>query len=229
MSGINRTPRVSEVADNIHLLINSRGFQAGDKLLTEKELCEEFNVGRSTIREALRILETMNVVVRKPGKGAFVASEKMSQELQLQTSQYATMTDYCEIRLALEPLAVRLAVRRAVPEEIAEIAHAESFFIQAAMKKDAQLMTKYDELYHRMIANATHNPLMIDLFDLIQNAVHDMRLKSFMTKESPDNTIEPHEEILKAIYQHDEEGAATAMAKHIQLFMDEVNSNEAGK
>ncbi|MBP1578163.1 MAG: FadR family transcriptional regulator, partial [Oscillospiraceae bacterium] len=73
MKSIQRVPVVQQVADNLRDYILSGKVEAGAKLPSEKELCAQMSVGRGTVREAFRILQTTGLVEIKPGRGAFVA------------------------------------------------------------------------------------------------------------------------------------------------------------
>jgi GntR family transcriptional repressor for pyruvate dehydrogenase complex len=82
------------------------------------------SVGRSTVREALRIMEAMGFIEIRPGRGAFVLrnAEDDLSPLAAWFAEHATeVRDYVEVRMAIEPLAMRLMVDRATPEEIAGI------------------------------------------------------------------------------------------------------------
>ncbi len=82
-------PRYEEIADHLRSEIREQKFEPGDKLPSEKRLCDYFKVSRVTVRQALQILENQNLIYRKQGLGAFVAEEKVHQAL-------VRLTDFSE-------------------------------------------------------------------------------------------------------------------------------------
>jgi len=71
---VKKMPITEQVVEKIMTSIVAGTYKEGDKLPTEQALCQELNVGRSTVREAFRVLQTMGYVELKPGKGAYVYS-----------------------------------------------------------------------------------------------------------------------------------------------------------
>lgn len=230
MRPVERVPICNQVVEGIQSLIRERDLQVGDKLPTERELCEAFAVGRSTIREAMRALEAMGALTLKQGRGAFVGagfySDRVAQSISWYGSDDIRIRDFVEIRLAIEPLCTKLAIERASAEEIAEIARILSLFIQAAPKKDPLLLAKYDELFHLEIAKATHNKLMVSIQEAIRKEVFELRVRSFSVPERMEGAIAPHEKILKAFYSRDSGAGAEAMAEHLQEAFEEVLATE---
>lgn len=220
MKQLDRTPIVRQVADGIIAIIKERNLREGDKLPTEKELCESFNVGRSTIREATRVLQTMGMLTSVPGKGMYVENpnqNNIATNAKLWFSHKdVKQLDYVEIRLAIEPLCTKLAIQRATMSEIADLARIHSLCKQAVSMNDTIALASYDEWFHFAIANATHNKLMISIQEAIKKEVFEMRLKSFSIPERIPGVIEPHEKILQAFYDKDEETGFEEMARHIK-------------
>jgi len=83
--------------------------KVGDKLPTEKELCQSLQVGRSTVREAFRMLQATGHVEMIPGKGAHVAQLSATSVRGWFEERETDLGDYMEVRLAIEPFAARLA------------------------------------------------------------------------------------------------------------------------
>ena len=109
MEPIVRVPIVSQVEERIRELIDSKKYTEGMKLPTENELCQSMNVGRGTVREALRLLQAKGLVEIKPGRGAFVASKQavdINPVVWLVQNE-KELRDAIEVRNALEPVAAR--------------------------------------------------------------------------------------------------------------------------
>lgn len=224
MPPIERIPICSQVVTGIQTLIEEQNLQPGDKMPTEKVLCEMFGVGRSTVREAMRILQAMGVLSLQQGRGAFVGDSYPSQDEGRPWFKEVSsnLRDYVEMRLAVEPLCTRLAIERASEEEIAEIARIHSLFIQAVSKNDPISLAKYDELFHMEIAKATHNKLMVSIQEAIRKTVFDMRVQSFSVRERMSSAIPPHTRLLDAFYHHDASEGERAMIEHLQEAFHEL-------
>ena len=119
MKSIERMPVVEQVTARLKEYIQSDERQVGEKLPTERELCDDLNVGRSTLREAVRILQASGFVENRPGKGAFIANKEgyvVKDAVQWISENKVSLRDFIEVRMAIEELAIRLAIERAAPE-----------------------------------------------------------------------------------------------------------------
>jgi DNA-binding FadR family transcriptional regulator len=178
-----RTPRAfEEIANQIRKELSERRLQAGDRLPPERVLAEQFGVSRNTLREALRSLENAGLLRLQKGAtgGAFVRESTgdaiitgLRDMFHLGAIQPEHLT---EARVLIESIAVRAACERATADDIealnANIASAESaarakidFFDQAAIHLE----------FHRIIARATKNPVMVivmeALIDVMQHFI----------------------------------------------------------
>ncbi|MDC7248093.1 MAG: GntR family transcriptional regulator, partial [Sphaerochaetaceae bacterium] len=121
---IERVYITDQVVKELLSLIMSGDFKLEEKLPTESELCNHLGVGRSTVREALRVLSATGMIELRPGKGAYVVSNKKNSIISIQnwfTEKHAELDELIEVRMAIEPLALKLAIRRASNEEIQQI------------------------------------------------------------------------------------------------------------
>ena len=97
----------SYLVDNLYERINNGEFPEGSKLPSEQKLCEEYTVGRSSVREALRILQAKNAIVIERGKGSFVLSADKKKQLSEEwyKSKTEQLEDLLDLRVALECMA----------------------------------------------------------------------------------------------------------------------------
>ena len=227
MKPIERVPVVVQVVNNVQELIDSEELKPGDKMPTERELIEMFGVGRSTVREALRMLQAKGVVEFKQGKGAFVAEK--TEDPQVSAKNWfkelgAKVADFMEMRIAVEPISTRLAIQRATAEEVAKIAEAHNMYIQSVQAGDPLKLAAYDEAFHLEIARATHNELFINIQIAIKECFFETRVKSFTIQERVNGAIIPHQKILDAFYTKDAEAGYKGMLEHLtQAFEDVIN------
>jgi GntR family transcriptional repressor for pyruvate dehydrogenase complex len=222
---IDRVSISDQVAKQLQSLITSGEFKVGDKLPTENELCAQFGVGRSTVREALRVLVAMGMVRILPGKGAFVAKNEDNSFDAIKywfTEKHAELSELIEVRMAIEPLAIRLAIQRASDESIRQIQEIHSAFKAAALKQDHIELAILDESFHNAIIYASGNSLLIKIGKLIADAMKEFRARSFAVHENISHATIPHERIVEAILKKDEKAGVEAMMNHLALSKEDM-------
>ena len=162
-----------QVADGIMNLIQETPYKAGDKLPTEKELCESTGAGRNTVREALKILASRNVLEIRQGAGTFVSEKQGIPDDPLgfsMVNDHVKLTrDLLQVRIMLEPQIAALAAQCAKEHEIREL---EDILeeMEAAMKKREDY-SELDTKFHTKIAQCTHNIVMENLLPVIGKGV----------------------------------------------------------
>jgi len=138
----------------------SENLEPGSKLPSERDLVEALNVGRSSIREALRILEIMGLVEVLPGKGAFVKAitgDLFMPLSELLSTQQESLHHHFEARMVLEPAAAALAARRASRKEVASLRKNMESFKENLSEENLVGLIRADIQFHRLVANATRD------------------------------------------------------------------------
>ena len=162
-----------QVADGIMNLIQETPYKAGDKLPTEKELCESTGAGRNTVREALKILASRNVLEIRQGAGTFVSEKQGIPDDPLgfsMVNDHVKLTkDLLQVRIMLEPQIAALAAQCAKENEIKELEEILEE-MEAAMKKREDY-SELDTKFHTKIAQCTHNIVMENLLPVIGKGV----------------------------------------------------------
>ena len=226
MRAIERVPLIDEVVGEIRRWLESGSHRVGEKLATERELSESLGVSRSTIREALRVLQALGFIEIKQGRGAFVrrTGEDSDAAIRDWFAQHEfQLLDVMETRAALEPLAVRLAVERATEEEIARIREVLAVFESELAKGDALGLAASDEALHTAIAEASHNNLIRAMDRVLVAALREYRLRSFAVKKNARNALEPHRSIVRAIEDRDANGAMAEMVHHLEISRRDIH------
>jgi GntR family transcriptional repressor for pyruvate dehydrogenase complex len=216
-----RLPRTSVSADATQVikeLILSGRLQPGAKLPSERELGETLGISRPTVRESIRSLVAMNILVTEHGRGTFVASldtEDLLQPLQFVLALASeALQELFEARLLLEPAIAALAAERASDEEIEELrrcaaeAHDHSTTDEHFLQLDIRL--------HRLIVDACHNKLLLGLMTSLSALGVESRAMTVQLPGLPQKTAADHAEIVEAIAARDPEAARKAMATHIR-------------
>lgn len=227
MKLIERISITDSVVASIKNLILSGKYQIGDKLPTEQQLCSELGVSRTSVREAVRVLQTMKYIENRPGRGSFVGKVVDDEDLSEYDANDIGYRDLMIARAALEPVAVQLAIIRATEEDIHTLEILHKQFIEAVEKKDVVKMMIGDEAFHKQIFAMTQNKLFINFNRKISEVYLIYRKQSFANETIYRNAIEPHARILQFIKNRDVQGAMKEMSKHMELAekdMDKIHN-----
>jgi len=212
--------RVSEDAvQQIVDLIRAGEFSPGDRLPSERQLAAQLQVSRTSIREALRKLETIGLLEIRQGLGIFVkdpASNRVQAALipHLLTDQ-ETLQKLFELREMIEVEAAGRAAQRANAGQIAAMRHWLEAMETCFARDDLSGMVTADVEFHRQIIVATNNNILVDLLDSIADLLREMRRASLSIRESLPDTIAGHRAILVAIESRDSKAAREAMYDHL--------------
>ena len=204
-----------QVADGIMNLIQETPYKAGDKLPTEKELCESTGAGRNTVREALKILASRNVLEIRQGAGTFVSEKQGIPDDPLgfsMVNDHVKLTkDLLQVRIMLEPQIAALAAQCAKEHEIKELEEILEE-MEAAMKKREDY-SELDTKFHTKIAQCTHNIVMENLLPVIGKGVAVFAKEVAQTEY--DRTWISHREIFCYIRDHKPFEAEMEMQYHL--------------
>lgn len=211
---INLAENVAE--DILALIAIDKRFAVGEKLPNENELSASLKISRTTLREAIRILVTHNVLEIQRGKGTFVKNdEKLSEGFgfhELATFK-PDIKDLYEIRLMFEPQSAYYAARRATDKELERILNYGKLEEELILKKEDR--TEVEQAFHKSIARATHNEFMNRLMPILYQAIDKGVPLSDTKEEMIQNTLNDHRMIMEFLAKRDADGAKTAMKLHI--------------
>ena len=204
-----------QVADGIMNMIQETPYKAGDKLPTEKELCESTGAGRNTVREALKILASRNVLEIRQGAGTFVSEKQGIPDDPLgfsMVNDHVKLTkDLLQVRIMLEPQIAALAAQCAKEHEIRELEEILEE-MEAAMKKREDY-SELDTKFHTKIAQCTHNIVMENLLPVIGKGVAVFAKEVAQTEY--DRTWISHRKIFCYIRDHKPFEAEMEMQYHL--------------
>lgn len=210
-----------KVALDIQKMISDNGLKPGDKLPNEIEMMKIINVGRSTIREAIKILVAAGMLEVRRGRGTFVGSTPGvgKDPLGVKYIDDENLLNHLyEMRLILEPPVVRLAIERGKSADMDNIRDAYAA-VEAKINKGED-HSKEDVLFHSAIAEATHNPIMKRVIPIVNQGI----LEGYShTKDNPfvSKVVKlQHKKIFEAIIARDADSAEEAMREHIAYGME---------
>lgn len=211
---------VATTVNRIKDLIKSGNFEADGKLPNERELVQTIQVSRSSVREALRMLAVEGIIEIRPTKGSYVISQEQydASNFVAWYHQYEPeIFHLIETRLALEPMAAELAAERATKEQIEALEACHEEFIGYIMENNVLKIALGDERFHQLIFEAAHNPLLQNLYQVIQKMQIDYRKKVFSIPKEAMKAVSQHDEILRFIRERNPEAARQNMLEHLLI------------
>ena len=204
-----------QVSEQIIRLITERQLKAGDKLPNEFDMAQQLSVGRGTIRVAIKILVSRNIVEIRRGCGTFVCDHPGMVDdplgFRFMKDKGKLALDLCEVRMIIEPEIAALAAERATEEEIEELEKVAKE-VEVLCEQELQHMEK-DIEFHGLIAKCSKNTVMPNIIPVIQSGISIfINITEYsLTQE----TIRTHRMILNAIKNHDPQEARAAMIEHL--------------
>lgn len=214
-----RKTRVSEeVIGQVRDLITSGRLKIGDRLPAERELAKTLQVGRSTVREAIRALESLGILQARSGEGTFLVSNPDEQKSAPITANAFQSWDnqrkLFEVRMVIEPDLAALAARRASFEQIVKMR--EILEEQEASVKRGAIDIKADTAFHFLLAEAAGNEILLRMMDSVMNLLHETREASLRTTGRAVSSLKQHKAIVRAIEARDPLTAERRMRDHIR-------------
>ena len=204
------------VAERLLGLISSRRLDPGDPVPSERDLVDLYRVGRSSVREALRMLESQGVIRSGPN-GSFRVAEFGST---LDTSlgfllsvDAADVGELFETRRILEGEAAALAASRRTKAQLRAMADAIAQ-MEDGLDSEERFITA-DLRFHLLVAQATRNRVLLHLMDAIRALLQRSLSSSYHIQGSPERAIEMHRLILEAVEGRRPEQARQRMQEHV--------------
>jgi GntR family transcriptional repressor for pyruvate dehydrogenase complex len=214
---IKSTRIYEEIVRQVKQLITEGKLRSGDRLPPERDLAEKFMVSRTSVREALRALESRGLVDIRAGEGAFirdVSVEALIEPLALVILPHReAVGELFEARRLLEPAIAALAARRATRDELVEMER----ILDEQAKEVGQGRTgvSQDTALHAAIAHSAHNRAITRIVGALMDLLTQSREESLLTPGRPTRSHADHRRILDAIRRRDEVAAHRAMLDHL--------------
>ena len=204
------------VASSLHQDIVDGKFAAGERLPSEGDLATRFDVSRTVIRDATKLLVGQNVLSMERGKGVYVRQVAPLTTVTLPILSQASIRNLYETRRALEVAVVKLAVVRGTRADLTRLRRDVDRAYECIQKGgDVTKLLQYDEAFHRGLALATRNEVLLQLLDDLRHLLVMARLRSLAIEGRPQQSVGEHERILQAIEQRDLDGAEAAIYIHL--------------
>lgn len=219
MSGIGLQKSATQDAlERLRRLLNDDRFTTNGKLPPERDLAETLDVGRSTLRKALDILEAEGEIWRHVGQGTFLGNRQSARRktLLLDDVRSVTPKELLDARLALEPSIAASAAMTATPDDIA---HLKECAEKRENATDPEPYNLWDHRFHLALAQATQNPILVALieqFNALRRTPNWSEYKvTRMGEPYYSISAKAHRAIIAAIETRDSNAAFRAMRDHI--------------
>jgi DNA-binding FadR family transcriptional regulator len=218
-----------QAAEQINQLIIDRDFKPGDKIPNEFEIAKSLNVGRPTVREAVKLLVARNCLEIRRGVGTFVVERvgQIKDPLGFAYVQNRPLLarELLEVRLELEPWCAALAAERILEEEKEEL---RKLCRQVEVTiESGEDHYESDKAFHAYISQCTHNSVLMELVPIVGYGIQ--MFTKFKQQEMLDGTIDTHREITNAICANDPEKARECMYKHVIGNKEHIMKMEQGE
>ena len=212
-----QTSLAERTAEKLYeMIVYDKMFSEGDKLPNENELSAMLSVSRATLRESIRILVAQGTLSVRRGKGTYISlglEEQTGFGISTLERVRVRLSDMYEIRLMFEPQAIAYACTRATDEELAAIKR-QAATVRRSMHRGGDWATE-DQIFHQLIAKASHNEFIIRLFPIMNSAVHEVMQVSEELDLLKSITQEDNEVIVDFMMRRDSDAAKSALRVHI--------------
>jgi DNA-binding FadR family transcriptional regulator len=222
LSKSGRGPRA--ISAYLQRAIETGAYGEGDRLPPERELAATFQAARSTVRRALDQLEKAGLVSRRLGSGTFVGATTAANRKTHDLADQVSPIQLIEARLAVEPFTTRLAVLHATRRNLDDmelvLKHAED----SVSDKDS--FSKWDGEFHLLIAHASGNPLLINVYRQINHvrlhAQWDAMKEKILTPEVVAAYNRQHRDIFNALHERNAQGAYALITEHLEKAREDL-------
>ncbi len=215
---VRKTKVYADIAAQIHRLIAEGRLGPGDRLPPERELAEVFGVSRTSVRDAIRVLEVRGLVEPRHGEGTVVKAVSIDAIVAPLAEAVAAFkhaaADLFDMRKMLEPPLARAAAFRATAADVRRLE--EIVAAQAARVRAGDIAIDEDNAFHYQIARAAKNQVVLRTIDILMDLLRESRVRSLQGAGRAEKSLEGHRRILDAIRDRDPDAAAERMRTHIE-------------
>jgi GntR family transcriptional repressor for pyruvate dehydrogenase complex len=213
---IPKTPSIPQVIlEEIQKLIAGGHIRPGDYLPSETELAGRFGVGRSSIREAMRVLQLLGVVEAIQGKGTYVREPGILPLVVdwSRISQMGITADVIEARQFMEVMLAQLAAERATADDVENLRQALQRSEETLVNMETNVLAGVD--FHLALADAAHNQVLALMYRTIRDLYLEIARRTRVSPEVARDRFHDHQQLFRAVSEHDPAAAAQAMRTHL--------------
>jgi GntR family transcriptional repressor for pyruvate dehydrogenase complex len=223
-----RKPVYIRVEEQIMGMVREGQLTPGDQLLPERELAEKLGVSRTSVRQALAVLDGRGVIEITPRDGAYVRRQSLKDTVEPLTQvlfqERSQVSDLFEVREIIETQAVRLAALRRDGADLERLRRLNREYEGDLHRGD--LAFEANSRFHRAIVETAKNPLLTDIMGPLLTATMDVyvsaRHRSLSGAPNLIRFVNEHEQIIDAVAHQNPDLAAELLAEHIKAARERV-------
>lgn len=215
---ISRESVISKAAEEIRRLIRARNLKPGDPLPVEVKLSQLLGISRSSVREALRILDGVGLVEKQPGRRVTVKdpSKLVVQPVVAESALLTALGVVYRVRTIVEERCAELAARNCTEEDIVEMEGHLAQFGEALKRDDGPTAAHAHAAFHSAVVTAARNPVLAGLFQQVRFSIAEVAARV------PDSLRDPrqprvHAAVLDAVRSRDVRRARGAIRRHFRI------------
>ncbi|GAA4514411.1 FadR/GntR family transcriptional regulator [Actinoallomurus oryzae] len=220
MRAVTRTSLVDQAIGRLREAIVSGEWPVGERIPSEPELIDTLGVARNTMREAVRALAHSGMLEVRHGDGTYVRARSETEGVLRRRLRLADLLEVVTVRRGLEVEAARQAAERHTPDDLARLTTLSRSPDRGSL--DHRVTRAVD--FHNALVDASHNRLLIELYQAIIGAVALGIRQATADPELSDVGTREHEELLAAIADRDADRAAQAAARHLDPLVAQVRA-----
>ena len=231
LAGIRRGSLCDEVIAQLREQISSGSWPVGERIPPESELIERLQVGRGTVREAIKALAHIGLLEVRQGDGTYVKSR--SELAGVLRRQMSTVTDVHvqEVRRALEVEGARLAARRRTAQDLR--AMADALAERDLASAGARELGRWDEAwgvpwveadvrFHQTVVAASHNPMLIEMYLEMSAELSDAMRRFAEHEDHEPFMVRGHHTLFDAIKAQDEQAAVLEAMHNVEATLERL-------
>jgi GntR family transcriptional regulator, transcriptional repressor for pyruvate dehydrogenase complex len=217
LTAVKRTAIHQEIVDQIEKLLDNGRLKHGDQLPPERRLAEIFHTSRHSVREAIRTLVQKGLLRSRIGSGTYVIIEDRPSVVDYLSR--AVLEDRHELpeifqfRRMIEPQIAALAAENADAENLRRLQ--ELVEKQKNAEGDFELFADLDQMFHRDLARATHNRILLKVVERLNDILMKSRVEIARNQDRMKLAVDFHAKILEAVANRDGNKAAEIMQSHL--------------
>jgi GntR family transcriptional repressor for pyruvate dehydrogenase complex len=218
---IPRTTLTAAAFEQLIANVVDGSWKAGDRIPPERQLCQQFGIARTSLREALKAMELVGMLDSRVGDGTFVCprTEFLSRPLlwAFTGTDHTELRDIMEARTIVEENLAGLAAERASDEHIAAIGAAVQAMRDSIARGDSILDA--DMSFHMAVATAAQNEVLRNSVQLLRNLMRQWIQYKLLMPDVSSTVLNRHVAVYKAILHHKPAAARMAMRRHLEETM----------
>ncbi|MFZ5856852.1 MAG: FadR/GntR family transcriptional regulator [Chloroflexota bacterium] len=211
------------VCDHIKQYIIENNLKPGDPLPSEGQLADDLGVGRGSVREAVKSLQSLGIVDVQHGTGLSV--RELNFDPMLETFKFGmqfdarTIAELLQIRILLETAVIGSAVERIDASSLQDL---DDLLVQwESYNRAGKPFTELDEDFHRILYSTLDNQSLMQLFDVFWDAFWELELGDVIAPD-PDKELQTHRRILDAVKARDAELARSLLTQHFDFVSERI-------